>query len=68
MIKGIDNVKTENTCVNCAALECNVRYNCEDNELPNETQVSETVCEDTDVAVQVLFPKLAEKASAENWL
>ena len=61
-------MKTENTCVNCAALECNVRNDCEDNELPIETQVLKAESEDRDVIVQVVAPKLAEKASVENWL
>jgi hypothetical protein len=60
-------MKTENTCVNCAALECSVRHDCEDNELPTETQEPKAESEDTNVTVQVVVPKLAEKAVAEKW-
>ena len=55
-------MKTENTCVNCAALECSVRLDCEDNELPPETQEPTTESEDANVTLQVMVPKLAEKA------
>jgi len=54
-------VKTENTCVNCAALECSVRLDCEDNELPTGTQAPKEENEDTNVTVQVVVPELAEK-------
>jgi hypothetical protein len=40
-------MKTENTCVNCAALECSVRLDCEDNELPTATQEPIEENEDT---------------------
>ena len=59
-------MKTENTCVNCAVLECSVRLDCEDNELPAETHEPEAESEDTNVTVQVVVPKLAEKAVAEK--
>lgn len=60
-------MKTENTCVNCAVLECSVRLDCEDNELPTETQEPKAESEDTNVTVQVVVPKLVEKAAAEKW-
>ena len=61
-------MKTENTCVNCAVLECSVRLDCEDNELPAEAQEPKAESEDTKVTVQVVAPTLVEKAVAENWL
>jgi len=60
-------VKTENTCVNCAALECSVRHECEDNELPIGTQEPRTENEETNVTVQIVVPNLADKAVPENW-
>ena len=60
-------MKTENTCVNCAALECSVRLDCEDNELPTETQEPKIENDETNVTVQVVVPKLAVKAIPENW-
>jgi hypothetical protein len=57
-------MKTENTCVNCALLECSVRLECDDNELPIEPQESEG--EDANVTFQVVVPKLAEKVVAEK--
>jgi hypothetical protein len=60
-------MKTENTCVNCAVLVCSVRIDCEDNELPTETQEPKAESEDTNVTVQVVVPKLVEKAVAEKW-
>jgi hypothetical protein len=59
-------MKTENTCVNCSALECSVRLDCEDNEFPTETQEPKAESEDTNVTVQFVVTKLAEKAFAEN--
>lgn len=59
-------MKTENTCVNCALLECHVRRDCEDSELLVEPQELETEDEDTNVTVQVVFPKLAEKVVDEK--
>ncbi len=60
-------MKTENTCVNCAALECSVRLECEDNELPIDTQEPKTENEETNVTVQIVVPNLADKAVPENW-
>jgi hypothetical protein len=61
-------MKTENTCVNCAALECYVRHDCEDNERPIETQELEAEVEDTKVTIQVEVPKLTEKTVPNNWV
>ena len=60
-------MKTENTCVNCAAIECSVRLDCEDNELPTETQEPKAENEETNITVQVVVPKLVDKAIPENW-
>jgi hypothetical protein len=61
-------MKTEKTCVNCAALECYVRHECEDNELPIEIQELEAEVEDTKVIVKVEIPKLTEKTVPDNWV
>ena len=60
-------MKTENTCVNCAALECSVRHECEDSELPIGTQETRKENEETNVTVQIVVPNLADKAVPENW-
>ncbi len=59
-------MKTENTCVNCAVLECCVRLDCEDNELQIETQASEAESEEAGVTVEVVTPELAEKVVADK--
>ncbi len=61
-------MKTENTCVSCAALECHVRLECEDNELPTEPQEPLSESEDTNVTFQVAASALAKKAIAEKTL
>lgn len=55
--KDIGDMKTENTCMHCTALECYVRLNCEDNELATETQEPENQA----VTVQVMESKLIAK-------
>ena len=61
-------MNTENTCVNCTVLECHVRLECEDNELPTEAQEPLSESEDTNVTFQVAPPVLVEKAVAEKQL
>jgi hypothetical protein len=59
-------MKTDDTCVNCAILECHVRRDCEDNELPLDSQELEREDEDTKVTVHVVVPKLAESVVDEK--
>ena len=58
----IINLKTENSCINCAVLECSVRFDCEDNVLSAETPKLFEERETADVYLQVVMPELAEKA------
>ncbi len=57
-------MKTENTCVNCASLECCVRHNCEDNELPTEILKPEN--EDLNIIVESFVSRLVEKVIADK--
>ncbi len=57
-------MKTENTCVNCASLECCVRLNCEDNELSTEILKPEN--EDTNIIVENVVSRLVEKVIADK--
>ncbi len=57
-------MKTENTCVNCASLECCVRLNCEDNELSTEILKSEN--EDLNIIVESVVSRLVEKVIADK--
>lgn len=58
-------MKTEYTCVNCAVLECNVRSDCEDNELLTENQPN-AKGEDTNITFQVVAPNITEKVVTEK--
>ncbi len=57
-------MKTENTCVNCASLECCVRLNCEDNEL--STEILKPEIEDVNVIVESVVSKLVEKVITDK--
>lgn len=57
-------MKTENTCMNCAMLNCSVRLECEDNELATEKPQVKT---DADVTFQVIDSKSkTEEVPAEK--
>ncbi len=66
MKRKIDDMKTECTCVNCALLECSVRLDCEDDELPIETEESKAESSDSEVTVSVGVTELAEQVVAEK--
>ncbi len=53
-------MKTENTCMNCAMLNCSVRFECEDNELGTGTLRLQEKTENG-VTLQVIDPKLIAK-------
>lgn len=55
-------MKTENTCINCASLECCIRLNCEDNELETESLKPEN--EDMNIIVESVVSRLVEKVIA----
>lgn len=57
-------MKTENTCVNCASLECCVRLNCEDNELSTETLKPEN--ENINIIVENVVSRLVEKVITDK--
>jgi len=59
-------MKTDNTCVNCAVLECHVRHECEDNELPIEPQEPEIEEEAANVTVHFVTPEIAESVVDEK--
>ncbi len=63
---GFERMKTENTCVNCIVLECHVRRDCEDNELPIELHESEIEDKDIETTVHVVVPKLAARVVDEK--
>ena len=59
-------MKNTNTCINCAILECHIRLDCEDNELPSENREQKAKNEDENVTFQVEVPTLTEKVIAEK--
>ena len=59
-------MKTDNTCVNCAVLECHVRHQCEDNELPIEPQQPEIEEETTSGTVHFVTPEISENVVDEK--
>ncbi len=59
-------MKTDNTCVNCAVLECHVRNNCDDNELPVEPQQPEMEEETTNGTVHFVAPAISENVVDEK--
>jgi hypothetical protein len=61
-------LKTENSCIKCAVLECNVRLDCEDNELSAEIPKLYEEREKANVYMQVVMPKLAESAAGKKRL
>ncbi len=54
-------MKTKNTCINCAMLNCGVRFACEDNELEIPIQKIQENIENTATTAQVIEPNLVAK-------
>jgi hypothetical protein len=68
LARRIGNLKTENTCINCAMLECAVRFDCEDNEIPAAPQALKEESADSNVTLQVVAPRIVQKIIADKQL